>query len=244
MQTKALILAAGEGTRLRPLTNTVPKVMVPIGGKPLLAYHLEQLKRSGIKEVLINTHWLPEEVERYCQANSTGDFQITAIREQTLLGSAGTLLDNNTFFDGAEDILVIYGDVLNDLDYQKLVHWHRQHNGTATIVCHEVPNVHEKGMVIIDSSDQISQFVEKPKPEAVVSNYVNGGIYVFKKEILALLKPLASRPLDFGHDVFPFMLKEGLPLLAYKLDGFLLDVGTKETYKRANEEINQLNLNT
>jgi NDP-sugar pyrophosphorylase family protein len=241
---KALILAAGLGTRLRPITDTIPKILVPIGGQPLLAYHLKQLSDIGVKDVLINTYWLPEAVRDFCRSYNNDNLRITLTHEPELLGSAGTMLANREFF-GDEEILVIYGDVLTDINYPQLVSFHRDRNSLATIVCHRVTNVQEKGMVIMDNDDQIINFVEKPSPEEIVSDYVNGGIYIFNPKIFDQLNRLdqKARPVDYGRDIFPFMIKNGLPILAFKFDGFLLDIGNLTNYEQANKIINQLNFN-
>jgi len=239
MRTKALILAAGEGTRLRPLTHSTPKAMAPLNGKPLLAYHLDAMKKCGVTEILINTHWLPEPIKDFCARQT--DLAINVVFEERLRGSAGTLFDNRDFFADADEVIVIYGDVLTNLNYSALLASHRQGKTLATVVCHRVTNVGEKGMVVSNEEDRILSFVEKPVPEKIVSDFVNGGIYVLDRKLLDYWPRLERRPLDFGHDIFPFMLEQRLPIFAYRLnDEFLLDIGTTETYDQAQRIINKL----
>ena len=153
------------------------------------------------------------------------------------------MLANQDFFKDEKNILVIYGDVLTDLNYKELINYHERQNNLATIVCQEVENIEEKGMLVIDSNNHVVDFKEKPKKEDVMSNYANGGIYVFKTSLFDQLKPFVDKkPLDFGQDIFPFMLAQHLPISAYKFNGFLLDIGQPNNYRLANEKIHQLNL--
>lgn len=239
---KALILAAGLGTRLRPLTDTVPKILVPIDGKPLLSYHLEWLKKNGVTEVLINTHWLSDKVKTFCNNITKKDIKVTVKHEDQLIGGAGTLLANKDFFKDEEDFLVIYGDVLNNIKYPELIKYHKENGGVATIVCHELQNVHEKGMVVINTEGKITAFKEKPAKKDIVSNYVNGGIYVLNKEIFKHIRHFLDKnePIDFGKDIFPFLLEKQIPIFAYRLKDFLMDIGNWENYNFINKEIHKI----
>ena len=242
---KALILAAGLGTRLKSITETTPKVLALIGGRPLLNHQLDQLREIGITEILINTHYLSSQVENFCKdyCKKNNGIRITTTYEKTLLGNAGTMIANQFFFNDEEDFLIIYGDVFTNLNYKDLIRYHRNHDSLATIVCSQVENIQEKGMVVFDEKDTITTFKEKPTREEIVSFYANSGIYVFKTTILKQLKEITKkRPLDFGKDVFPFMLAHDLPLLIYKLTDWLIDIGDPESYRLANNKIKELNL--
>jgi NDP-sugar pyrophosphorylase family protein len=239
---KALILAAGLGTRLKPITERIPKVLVQIGGKPLLEYHLEQLDKYDIKEVLINTHHLADKVKDYCRDYSKTKIgqKIVLVHEEMLLGTAGTLLKNQSFFEGEADILVIYGDNFTNIDYGDLINYHKQEKSPATIVCQQVENIQQKGMIVLDTNNRIDRFKEKPEAKEIVSNYANCGIYVFTKAIFDHLKPLhqKDRALDFGHDVFPSLLEKKIAMLVYKLKGRLIDIGNPTSYTEANDIMN------
>ncbi len=237
---KAIILAAGLGTRLKPLTDTIPKVMVTIGDRPLLEYHLEQLRKHGVKEILINTHYLPNPIEDYLlnYRISHPDIHISTTYEKILLGSAGTILKNVDFIENEEDFLVVYGDNFTNIDYSKLISYHNDHHSLVTIVCNEIENIQEKGMIVFDQNDRIIQFKEKPRADEIISHYSNCGIYMFKTSTISKIKDLIYKKgtIDFGQDIFPLMLQHDIPIIAYKLDEWLIDIGNPANYKLANEK--------
>ncbi len=239
---KALILAAGLGTRLRPLTDTIPKPLVKIGGRPLLAYHFDSLRKHGVNEVLINTHYLSEQinhfVKEYCAEHS--DFQVSLTFEPELIGSAGTLRANEGFFSNCEDFFVVYSDNLTNINYSQLLLEHRLKKGIATIASYFEPNPSSKGIIIFDKNNRIEQFIEKPRPEQIVSNIANGGIYVYNKAILSYVRGLKKDPVDIGKDLFPALVAAGENMYIYPMKEFLLDIGTMEGYDKANNIINTL----
>ena len=242
---KAIILAAGLGTRLKPLTDRVPKVMVPIGGKPLLEYHLDELRKHGIKEILINTHYLPQQIEDYVTSYNVShpDGSVSTIHEEKLLGSAGTVIKNEVYFEKDECILVVYGDNFTNIDYSKLISFHKSRHSRTTIVCNQIENIQEKGMIVFGQNDRITNFKEKPSIHEIVSNYSNCGIYVINTDAIRQISPLVdeSQVIDFGKHVFPLMLEHDMPMLVFKLSEWLIDVGNPENYKIANEIANKLN---
>ena len=182
---KALILAAGLGTRLRPLTEHVPKTLVPIDNKPLMTYHLDSLYKHGITDILINTHYLPDKIEdfvaTYKEKNPKINIQTTF--EPELLGSAGTLRKNESFFTDTEDFFIVYGDNLTDINYQKIFTHHQEKNTLVTIASYSEEYPEQKGIIEYDDNLRIARFVEKPKPGETSSNYANAGIYVLNKKI-------------------------------------------------------------
>jgi mannose-1-phosphate guanylyltransferase len=233
---KAFILAAGLGTRLRPLTETIPKPLVPIAGKPLLGYHLDHLAEHGITEVLINTHYLPEQMEEFVaeyRKKQPNGPTISTIYEPELLGSAGTIRANESFLNNDEPFLVIYSDNLTDIDYGKLVDHHKQSEAKVTIASYYETHPEQKGIIEHDDALVISNFIEKPQPHQVTSNYANAGIYVIDSSILNTLSELDHEVLDFGHHVFPFLLKNGHLMQVYQMDETLLDIGNLENYTKA-----------
>jgi mannose-1-phosphate guanylyltransferase len=239
---KALILAAGLGTRLRPLTDTVPKTLVPIGGKPLLAYHLKQLSLYGITDVLINTHYLSEQVDAFVAAHKD-DFPGLTIHtafEKNLLGSAGTLKENKSFFEGEDDFFIVYGDNLTNIDYDKLLSVHKKKKGIMTIASYHEEHPETKGVISFDSDERILKFIEKPKGDQIISNYANAGIYAVNATIFDYLDSLSGTPLDFGFDVFPFLLGKNEAMYAYMMDEFLLDIGTFESYTKSQELVSSI----
>jgi mannose-1-phosphate guanylyltransferase len=241
---KAFILAAGLGTRLRPLTETIPKPLVPIAGKPLLAYHLDHLVEFGITDVRINTHYLPEEMEAFVaeyKEKQPNGLEISTIYEPELLGSAGTIRSNHEWLGEDEQFIVIYSDNLTDINYGKLIDHHKQSEAKVTIASYYEAHPEQKGIIEHDDSLVISNFIEKPKPHQITSNYANAGIYVMDSSILNTLSKLDHDVLDFGHHVFPFLLKNGQLMQVYKMDETLLDIGNLENYTKAQSLPEQMN---
>lgn len=238
---KAIILAAGLGTRLRPITNTIPKPLVPIGGKPLLEYHLGLLAKYGVDNILITSHYLPEKMEKFVREYQAQhpEIIITLVYEKELLGSAGTLKANENFFEDEENFLVIYGDNLTNINYKKIIDFHLKKKGLITIASYYEPYPESKGIIVFDEDKLISKFIEKPKPEQVISHQANAGIYVCNHEIFKYLKRIESPVIDFGKDLFPLLLSKE-KMYTYEMKEFLLDIGTLETYKKAQKIIHKL----
>ena len=234
---KALILAAGLGTRLRPLTEATPKPLLPIAGKPLLGYHLDRLVSYGIKDILINSHYLADQIQefakRYCEEHP--DVRITVTYEETLLGSAGTLLANKAFFQNEKSFLVVYGDNLTTINYEDFLREHEISLNEVTIACYDEEYPETKGIIETDENGRIVSFIEKPKPGTTTSRKANAGMYVLNGSAIPVLEQLAKIPLDFGHDVFPYFLHSGLAFGIYEMNELLLDIGTPESYTKAQE---------
>jgi NDP-sugar pyrophosphorylase family protein len=244
---KALILAAGLGTRLRPLTETCPKPLLPIAGTPLLKHHLDQLKRHGINKILINTHYLHEQVEVFVEKYlaDNPEIQITTVFEATLLGSAGTLQNNVDFFNDVDDFFIIYGDNLTDINYTKLFNSHLTNKNDATIACYKEESPEEKGIIEFDEDKRILKFIEKPLKGVTESNWANSGIYVFSNTMLNFVVNLVTEKkiIDFGYDIFPASLQNHLNMAVYPMEEHLLDIGTHQNYTKSQLLIKKLNLN-
>ncbi len=232
---KALILAAGLGTRLQPLTNTTPKPLVPIAGKPLLQYHLEQFAEYGIKDILINTHHLPEQINHFVKEwmEKHPDMHIETTFEHELLGSAGTIEVNKKFFENEDTFLIMYGDNFTNINYEKLFARHAETKGLMTIACYVEEKPETKGIADIDEDGRILRFVEKPKPGQIDSKYANAGIYVADKKLFHYLEHEYVKPYDFGHHVFPSLLAKNEELFAYIMTESFIDIGTLESYAKA-----------
>lgn len=238
---KALILAAGLGTRLRPLTNKIPKCLVPIAGKPLLAYHLERLSEFGVNDFLVNLHYLPECVGDFLKSYSLlkAGIKIKTFYEPELLGGAGTLKANQDFFCDDDNFLVVYGDNLTNIDYRKLLNFHLKKNALCTVACYQEELIEQKGAILYDENNRILNFVEKPLKGTVDSKFANAGIYVCNKDVFTYLAKLNETPLDFGHHLFPFLLKNKTAVYAYIMNELLLDVGNVESYNLAQELVKE-----
>jgi len=239
---KALVLAAGLGTRLRPITDTVPKCLLPIAGKPLLQYHLDSLSHYGVEEVLINAHYLSGQVEDFLKVyrQHHPNIKIRTVFEPELLGSAGTLRANENFFKDEEDFFIVYGDNLTNINYGKLLDFHKQRQGIATIACYLEQNPKAKGVVSFDQNRQISGFKEKPQDHPGHPDYASGGVYILNKKVFGHIQHFQEKPLDFGSHLFPHFLALGLPMHVYLMNEFLLDIGTLENYNKAQEIIKQI----
>lgn len=228
---KAFLLAAGLGTRLRPITETTPKCLVPVGGHPLLSWWFVLLEKHGVTDVLINLHHLPDEVRRFADAYA-GPLRIHLIREDELLGSAGTLSVNRDFVAGEEQFLILYADNLTDVNLGELLAFNREHPAPLTVGLFRAENPRACGIAELDENGVIRSFVEKP--EHPQSDLASAGMFVGRSELLEYLRSDFSRPYDFGGDVMPDLAGKmnGMPL-----NGYLRDIGTHENLRRVEQDI-------
>ncbi|OPX22386.1 MAG: nucleotidyl transferase [Candidatus Latescibacteria bacterium 4484_107] len=224
---KAFLLAAGEGTRLRPLTETTPKCLVPICGRPLLAYWFDLFRRHGIGEVLINTHHLADQVRAYVR--SVEGVRVSVIYEPELLGSAGTLYANRDFVKGEDAFFILYADNLTNANLNALAAFHQSHSGIVTMGLFETSVPRQCGIVQLDSEARIVDFVEKPSHPK--SNLANAGIFVAQPGLFDFLSD--RMPLDLGHNVLPPLIGR---MYGFRIREYLLDIGTLENYRKAQEE--------
>lgn len=222
---KAFILAAGSGTRLRPLTETLPKCLLPIQGVPLLQIWLEICQHAGIGEVLVNVHSLADKIREFAAGQQSG-VRMRIAEETELLGSAGTLAENRNFVAGEEVFFVLYGDVLTNTDLAKMLAFHREKKVPATIGIHQVADPTQCGIVTTDEAGVVQSFVEKP--ENPVSNWAFSGVMVSSPEIFAYVP--AQRPADIGFHLLPKLVGK---MAAYRITGYLLDIGTLNSYAAA-----------
>jgi len=230
---KAMILAAGEGTRLRPLTLNTPKVMLPIAGRPLLQYTIDLLRFYNITEVAINLHHLPKIVMDWLGDGDKFGIGVTYSIEDPILGTAGALTRLRDFFD--ETFVVVYGDMLTNLNISSLVEFHQAKGALASLTLFEVEDPSSYGIVEIDSERRILRFVEKPAPGTTSSNLANAGIYVLQPEVIDYIP--SETFYDFGHDLFPALLSKGARLFGYVTTDSILDTGTMEYYRRAERDL-------
>lgn len=231
--TKALILAAGEGTRLRPLTADRPKVMLPLGGKPLLEHLLVWLRDQGVCQIAVNLHHHPEAITGYFGDGAAWGVQLVYSREDTLLGTAGAAKRLSPFLDST--FLVVYGDLLTNLRLSPLLDVHRRCRSLATLALYRVGNPWECGLVALDQDGRVERFVEKPPRDQVFSDLANAGVYVCEPDVLAHIPE--DQPSDFGRDVFPRLLELGLPVYGYPISDYLLDIGTPAKYAQAQRDL-------
>ena len=225
---KAFLLAAGLGTRLRPLTDTVPKCMLPINGTPLLDLWLDRLADAGVDEVTLNLHHLAEVVRDHV-AGRSGPPRVRTVLEPELLGSAGTLLANRDWVAGESSFLVCYADNLTDFDLGLLVEAHRTSGLPATIGVFRAPDPRACGIVETGPDGVVTAFEEKPAEPR--SDTANAGIYAFSPSVLDLVEGPAPR--DIGYHLLPHLVGRAGTVV---VDGYLLDIGTPAAYERAQRE--------
>jgi mannose-1-phosphate guanylyltransferase len=222
---KAYLLGAGLGTRLKPLTERVPKCLVPIDGKPLLSIWLDICEELQISAVLINTHHLPDQVREWASAQRSS-VRIQLVYEENLLGSAGTLAANREFIGEDQDFYIFYADNLVGADLKSLEAFHARHSGVLTMGLFSSPKPQHCGIVTLDEVGCISSFEEKP--EYPRSNYANAGIFLARRKLFEYLPRTGFA--DFGKNVLPKLV--GV-MWGKMLDGYLVDIGTVENYERA-----------
>ena len=232
---KAVVMAGGEGSRLRPLTLTRPKPMLPVANQPLLGHILMLLKRHGIVDVIMTLQYLPTMIQDYFGDGKNLGMNIEYVIEDSPLGTAGSVKNAGSFLPADEPFLVISGDALTNFDLTQLVTHHREREALVTVALYHVPNPLEFGVINLADDSRITQFMEKPGWGEVTSDAVNTGIYVMQPEILARIPP--GQNLDWSHDVFPAMLAQGEPLFGYVMEGYWCDTGTLTEYHRANADL-------
>lgn len=210
---KAMILAAGRGTRLRPLTDTVPKCMARVAGKPVLEHNIEWVRKFGVTDLVINIHHMPEAVKNYFGDGKPWGVRITYSVEQELLGTAGAVKKVANFFDAP--FFVWYGDNLSTCRLDRLWEGHLEKGGVAMIALHEREDPTQSGIVGLDENDRVLRFLEKPRPEQVFSHWVSAGIFVLEPQALEAIPSEGAS--DFGRDVFPILLDGGAALYGYRM---------------------------
>ncbi|MFL6015037.1 MAG: sugar phosphate nucleotidyltransferase, partial [Gaiellaceae bacterium] len=228
---KAVVMAGGEGTRLRPLTSNQPKPMVPIVGKPCMEHILELLKSHGFDDVIVTVAFLPQAIRGYFGGGDALGMDISYSVEESPLGTAGSVRLAADQLDD-EPFIVISGDALCDLDLAGLVQTHRDANAAVTIGLVSVENPLEFGIVVTDDDGRIERFLEKPSWGQVFSDTINTGIYVLQPEVLRHIP--TDRPYDFAKELFPLLLEMGRPLYGCVLEGYWQDIGNLDQYRQAN----------
>lgn len=233
-QSKALLLAGGLGTRLRPLTDTTPKCLVPVAGKPMLDYWVDALETAGITQALLNTHHLPDPVRDYINAvNAARNVTLTEAFEPELLGSAGTVTANRAWADDANEIVVIYADNLSDIDLSAFIAFHRAHSDPMSMALFRTPYPEKCGIATLDTDTRITDFTEKPEhPE---SDLANAGLYVL--DAAAWREIADMKAFDFGFDVIPSFVGR---MRGYRHTGYHRDIGTHESLAQAEADASRL----
>jgi mannose-1-phosphate guanylyltransferase/phosphomannomutase len=227
---KAVVMAGGEGTRLRPLTSNQPKPMVPIVGKPCMEHILELLNQHGFNDVIVTVAFMPQAIRSYFGDGESLGLNIEYSVEESPLGTAGSVRLASSVLD--EPFLVISGDALCDVDLTELVRFHKEKEAAVTVGLKSVDNPLEFGIVVTDEDGRIERFLEKPSWSQVFSDTINTGIYVLEPEVLRHIP--TDRPYDFSKELFPLLLEMGRPLYGHVFDGYWQDIGNLDQFRQAN----------
>lgn len=230
---KAVILAGGFGTRLRPLTCTMPKPMAKLLGRPVLSYILDLLRASGADDVILTAAYMPERITAYLSAHTPKSMHIRTVVEEEPLGTAGSV--RRAVGEAKEPILVISGDCICDYDLKSAFTAHCQSDAAATILCTKVRDPREYGLVQMDDTGRVTGFCEKPDWSAVSTDAANTGIYILNPEALRLIPQ--NIPFDFSKDLFPLFLEKGMPLNALKAEGYWCDIGDLTAFRKCQADL-------
>ncbi|MGH9023607.1 MAG: sugar phosphate nucleotidyltransferase [Acidimicrobiia bacterium] len=233
MDVRAVVMAGGEGTRLRPLTSNSPKPMLPMANRPIMEHVVRRLASSGFDQVIVTVAFLASQVRNYFGDGSEFGVQLRYATEETPLGTAGSI--RNAAAALTDTFLVVSGDVVTDADLTELVKAHRASGAVATIALRRVTNPVDFGIVITGADGSIERFLEKPTWGQVFSDTINTGMYVLEPEILELIAE--GRAVDFSEEVFPAALERGMPLYGHVIGGYWEDVGTLEAYVKAHRDV-------
>ena len=227
---KAVVMAGGEGTRLRPLTSNQPKPMVPIVGKPCMEHIVELLRAHGFEDIVVTLAFMPQAIRGYFGAGETHGVSIRYSVEESPAGTAGSVKLAEHVLE--EPFLVISGDALCDIDLGELVRFHQEKEAVVTIGLKHVDNPLEFGIVVTDADGRVERFLEKPSWGQVFTDTINTGIYVLDPEVLRHIP--SDRPFDFSKELFPLLLEMGRPIYGYVAEGYWQDIGNLDQYRQAN----------
>ncbi|MGM0367204.1 MAG: sugar phosphate nucleotidyltransferase [Actinomycetota bacterium] len=228
---KAMVLAAGLGTRLRPLTDLISKPMAPIVNKPVMEHIIGLLEKYGYRDIVCNLHYYPDVIRKHFGDGSKFGVNIEYSYEEELMGTAGGVKKVEDFFEG-KTFLIMSGDALTDIDLEKAYSFHKKRGGICTMVLTEVEDTSQYGVVLVDNNQRIYGFQEKPLSGEAKSNLANSGIYFFEPEIFNYMPK--GKFYDFGKNVFPSLLDENIPYYGYTHDQYWNDVGSLDEYQQGN----------
>ncbi len=237
-----MILAAGLGTRLRPITYGMPKPMVPVLNRPVMEHTIRLLARHGFSEAIANLHWFPETIEGRFGDGSAFGIDLSYSREERLLGTAGGVRNAAEFL--GDSFLVVAGDALTDLDFVAMREFHESHDGIATLATKRVPDTDQYGVVIAGEDGRIQGFQEKPDPAEALSDLANTCIYMFRSEVFDFFpEPGTSKAAghedppgftDWAMDVFPALLEGDVPFYSHEIDAYWNDIGNLDELRQGN----------
>jgi NDP-sugar pyrophosphorylase family protein len=234
---KAVIMAGGEGTRLRPLTRTIPKPLVPVVHRRCIDYSLQSLARAGVDEIIVTTSYKADMIVDALEATDVTGLSMLFSFERTAMGTAGGVNKVAPFLD--DTFIVMSADVLADVDLGAMVDFHRAKGAHATMALNTVDDVTEYGVVDLDDGGRIQRFQEKPRPEEAFSNLINAGIYVIEPHVMQHVPK--DTKFDFSRNLFPILMQGGQPMYGHKLDGLWMDIGRPRDLIMANQRVLSMN---
>lgn len=232
---KAVIIAGGLGTRLRPLTNNTPKPIVPVVNRPFIVHQVEHLAKHGIDEIILNLHYLPHEIKKIMEEEAKEwGIKINYSLEKTPLGTAGAVKNAEQYFND-EPLVVFNGDVLTDINISKVLNYHRQKKATVTLTLTEVEDPTSFGLILMDKDNRVTQFLEKPSWSEVTAKTINAGIYVLDPKIFKNVPK--GEPYSFERQLYPSLLKAGAPIYGYVSHAYWIDIGNPQKYQEVHQAI-------
>ena len=230
---KALFLAGGMGTRLKPLTDHLPKPMVPIMGRPLLERSIEQLRGCGVNEVVLSTCYRADDIENHFAKNGNYGIKLNYVCEDIPLGTGGAIKNCRDFFDST--FLIFNSDILSNIDLNDLLHFHKEKRADVTIAATRVADPSSYGVIEYDEFGFATTFTEKPKPGEAKSDFINAGIYVFEPRVLDLIP--SDRVVSVEKETFPLLLKKRYKIAVYRGGSYWIDIGTPEKYMQVHRDV-------
>ncbi|MFT8315557.1 MAG: NDP-sugar synthase [Clostridium sp.] len=230
---KALFLAGGKGTRLKPLTNKLPKPMIPIMTKPLLERNIAELKKCNIDEIVLSVCYKPQHIRKYFEEGNRQGVKIHYVKEDVPLGTGGAIKNTEKFYDNT--FLIFNSDILSDIDFKDMIEYHKSKKADVTIAVTAVRNPTAYGVIEYDENNYAKSFVEKPSPNQITSNYINAGIYIFEPKVLKEIPN--GKVVSVEKEIFPMLLKKGYKIAVYDRLSYWMDVGTPKKYLEAHKDI-------
>ncbi|MFA6548348.1 MAG: NDP-sugar synthase [Candidatus Margulisiibacteriota bacterium] len=231
---KAIIIAGGLGTRLRPLTNTTPKPIVPVVNLPFVVHQIELLARHGVAEIVLNLHYLSAEIKKVLGDGREWGIKLRYSIEEHPLGTAGAVKNAEEFF-GDELLVIFNGDVLTDFDVSKIAAYHQEKNALVTLTLTEVEDPTAFGLILTDKDGRVTKFIEKPSWDMVTTHNINAGLYIVDPVIFKQVPK--GQPYSFERELYPSLLEQGAAIYGYPSKDYWLDIGNPLKYKEAHRAI-------
>lgn len=230
---KALFLAGGMGSRLKPLTDDLPKPMVPMMGKPLMERNILKLKDCGIDEIILSTCYKPQKIKEHFGDGAKLGLKIHYVCEDIPLGTGGAIKNTQDFFD--DTFIIFNADILSNINIIGMLKFHEEKRASVTIAVTKVADPSQYGVIEYNEELYAESFTEKPKPSEIRSNYINAGVYIFEPDVLKEIP--GSKVVSIERETYPLLLKKGYPIAVYKSKEYWIDIGTIEKYRQAHLDI-------